>query len=191
MSYGYVGNNISERYKFQWVAPERTGSRKLAEIFGFYGFKYKGVNVFNNGNYHYSHYTDLTQYQDYKIICSTRNPYSRVLSLFKNYYEQYPEKSKENFKKYITEDLPKGMMLKMIENPILNQQPDYVIRLEHMADDLLKLPFIFEVLTEKQVRLLSEHGKPIDEWESYYDQECKDIVYESIPHYFEYFGYQK
>lgn len=191
MSSGILGNNISEKYKFQWVAPERTGSRKLAEIFGFYGFTNNGKNVFNHGDFKYSHRTDFTKYLDYKIICSTRNPYSRVLSLFKNFYQGYQEKNKENFKNYLLKDLPKGQMVPMIVNPILNKPPDYVVRLEHMAEDLLKLPFIFDVLTEKQVRLLSEHGKPIDEWESYYDEETKSIISKLIPTHFEYFGYQK
>ena len=31
--------NVSERYKTIWLAPERTGSRKVSEILTFYDFK--------------------------------------------------------------------------------------------------------------------------------------------------------
>jgi hypothetical protein len=186
-----MGNNISEKYKFQWIAPERTGSRKLSEILTYYGFTCDGVKVFHYGTHKYSHYTNQTNYQDYQVICSSRNPYSRVLSLFKNFYSRAKEKNKETFKNYLKYDLPQGQMYKMVVNPILTKRPDYIVRLEYMADDLLKLPFIHDVLTENQVRLLSEHGKPIDEWESFYDEESKDIIRNLIPTHFEYFGYEK
>jgi hypothetical protein len=191
MSSGIMGNNISEKYKFQWIAPERTGSRKLSEILTYYGFTWNGEKVFNYGTYKYSHRTDQNNYQDYKVICSARNPYSRVLSLFKNFYQKTQEKNKETFKNYLKYDLPQGQMYNMVVNPILTNRPDYIIRLEHMVDDLLKLPFILDVLTERQVRLLTEHGKPIDEWESFYDEESKDIIRNLIPTHFEYFGYEK
>lgn len=189
MGSGVVGNNISEKYKFQWIAPERTGTRKLSEILSYYDFTWNGKKVFNHGIQNYSHYFNPNNFEEYKIICSTRNPYSRILSLFKNYY--LGKKDKETFKNYLKYDLPKGQMYKMVVNPILTKRPDYIVRLEYMDDDLLKLPFIYDVLTENQVRLLSEHGKPIDEWESFYDEESKDIIRNLIPTHFEYFGYEK
>lgn len=191
MGNGILGNNISEKYKTQWIAPERTGSRKLAEILCYYGFTNNGKNVYNFGKYGYTHIHDSTKYVDYKILCSTRNPYSRVLSLFKNFYQHSKDKTKDSFKKYLKYELPKGQMYQMVVNPVLSKAPDYFVRLEYMADDLLKVPFISDVLTENQIRMLSEHGKPIDEWESYYDDECRDIVYNLIPNQFQYFGYSK
>jgi len=185
------GNNISEKYKFQWVAPERTGSRKVAEILSYYGFTNQGKNVFYFGNYNYSHHYDPKLNKDFRIVCNCRNPYSRVLSLYKNFYQSPLIKNQVNFKRYLTEDLPKGKMLKLILNPTLESKPDYVIRLEKMTDDLLKLPFIYDVLSEKQIILLSSHPKKLEDWESHYDSESKEIVYNLIPNQFEYFGYQK
>ena len=184
--------NVSEKYKTIWLAPERTGSRKVSEILTFYDFKQNDTPVFNFGNYNFSHVMPTDgRYSDYKIICNTRNPYSRVYSLFKNFYDKFDFKNKGNFKKYLTEDLPNGQMIPMVVNPILNRVPDHIIRLEYMTEDLLKIPFIFDVLSEKQIELLAQHGKEIDEWEPFYDQESKDIVYEYCKDQFIFGGYSK
>ena len=184
--------NVSERYKTIWLAPERTGSRKVSEILTFYDFKQNDTPVFNFGNYNFSHVMPTDgRYSDYKIICNTRNPYSRVYSLFKNFYDKFDFKNKGNFKKYLIEDLPNGQMVPMVVNPILNRVPDHIIRLEYMTEDLLKIPFIFDVLNEKQIELLAQHGKEIDEWEPFYDQESKDIVYEYCKDQFIFGGYSK
>jgi len=192
MGVGNTEYNVSEKYKFIWLAPERTGSRKVAEILGYYGFVNKGNILFNSGKYNYSHYSpNIDGFEGYKLICNSRNPYSRVYSLFKNFYYGSKDKSKESFKRYLTEGLPQGQMMRMVVNPPITVKPDYIIRLEYMTDDLLKLPFIFDVLTEKQVHLLSHHEKPIDSWEEFYDEESKTIVYDLLKYQFDMFGYEK
>jgi hypothetical protein len=192
MGKGTTEYNISEKYKFIWLAPERTGSRKVAEILSYFGFTNVGMTLFSTGNYNFSHYSkELEGNKDYKLICNTRNPYSRVYSLFKNFYGLSTEKSKESFKNYLIHDLLNGQIKRMVINPPPNVKPDYIIRLEHMTEDLLKLPFIFDVLTEKQVRLLSYHDKPIDSWEEFYDEESRNIVYNLLKYQFDLFGYEK
>jgi len=184
--------NVSEKYKTIWLAPERTGSRKVSEILSFYDFKKDDKPVFNFGIYNFSHVMPTDgRYLDYQIICNARNPYSRVYSLFKNYNFRFKDKNKDNFKKYLIEDLPRGQMVPMVVNPILSRVPNHIIRLEYMSEDLMKIPFIYDVLNEKQIELLTQHGKEIDEWESFYDQESKDIVYEKCKDHFIYWGYEK
>jgi hypothetical protein len=184
--------NVSEKYKTIWLAPERTGSRKVSEVLAFYDFKQNNEPVFHFGNYNFSHVMPTDgRYSDYKIISNARNPYSRVYSLFKNFYDKSLKNNKNNFKKYLTEDLPRGQMAPMVVNPILSRVPDHIIRLEYMSEDLMKIPFIYDVLNKKQIGLLTQHGKEIDEWESFYDQESKDIVYEKCKDHFIYWGYKK
>jgi hypothetical protein len=55
----------------------------------------------------------------------------------------------------------------------------------------MKLPFILDVLTESQVDMLSSHGKEIEDWEPFYDDEMKEIVYEYTKHQFKFWGYEK
>jgi hypothetical protein len=184
--------NVSEKYKTIWLAPERTGSRKVSEVLTFYDFKQNDGPVFKFGRYNFSHVMPTDgRYSDYKIICNTRNPYSRVYSLFKNFYGKSNQKNKIDFKKYLMEDLPNGQMAPTVINPVLSRVPDHIIRLEYMTEDLLKLPFIKDVLTEKQIELLTQHGKEIDEWQPFYDQESKDIVYEYCKSQFILGGYEK
>lgn len=186
------GYNVSEKYRSVWFAPERTGSRKVAEILFFYDFKCQDKLVSQFGEYYFSHNKpEDNKFDDYIHICSLRNPYSRVLSLFKNFYSKESNKNKDTFKKYLKEDLPHGAMLKTVLNPILSRVPDHIIRLEHMSEDLMKLPFIYDVLNEKQIGLFTQHGKEIEEWESFYDQESKDIVYEYCKDHFIFGGYSK
>jgi hypothetical protein len=98
---GVVGQNfnVSEKYKAIWLAPERTGSRKISEVLSFYDFKQNNKPIFYFGNYNFSHVTPSDgRYSDYKIISNARNPYYRVYSLFKNYYGESLEKNKDNFR---------------------------------------------------------------------------------------------
>jgi hypothetical protein len=186
------GNNISKKYNYQWIAPERTGSRKVSEVLAYYDFKCDGKVLNSFGYYNYNHDIEPNKEgPDYKVICNARNPYGRVYSLFKNFYPPIEDKSKEGFRKYLTEDLPKGQMMKMIVQPKWDKPFDYVIRLEHMKDDLMKLPFILDVLTEDQVDILSSHGKEIEDWEQFYDDDMKEIVYRYTEHQFKLWGYEK
>jgi hypothetical protein len=55
----------------------------------------------------------------------------------------------------------------------------------------MKLPFILDVLTEDQVDILSSHGKEIEDWEQFYDDDMKEIVYRYTEHQFKLWGYEK
>ena len=148
--------------------------------------------------YHYTHNWEIPEkYKDYKIISSARNPYSRTLALYKNFVYGFEDitfreyilgltcgKPEENFKdgnsKYST-----------FTNPLFEKQPEYIIKLENFYEDIKKLPFIFNHLTEQQLETMCEHGKEIEEWESHYDQEMKDLVYEHLKHQFDTWGYER
>jgi hypothetical protein len=194
-----ASNNISEKYRFQWIAPERTGSRKVAEVLSYYDFKHFGDRIYNYGGHKYTHKTivnknlwkGINPSSQYKTICNARNPYGRTYSLFKNFYSRIKDKSREGFRRYLTEDLPRGQTMSMVVEPKWDKPFDYVIRLEHMKDDLMKLPFILDVLTESQVEMLSSHGKGIDDWSEFYDDEMKEIVFNLTEHHFKLWGYEK
>lgn len=189
MSLGIPGYNVSERYKFVWIAPSRTGSRTMAEILSYYDFKFNGKPVFLFNEHNYSHISpNPEQFQNYKIICSARNPYARLYSHFENYAVHFEEKSKSNFRKYVESKLWKENNL---HYPILTEKPDYVIRLEHLKEDLVKIPFIFDKLTPRQLDLFLEHGKTLEPWENHYDDDIREIVYESFRNHFIFWNYEK
>ena len=185
--------NISEKYKTIWIAPERTGTRKIAEIFAYYDFKSDGLPVFNHINtYSHNHrcYID-EKYKDYDVIVGLRNPYGKTYSIFRSLFNVRRSEEKGLFKKFLLEELPKGEKMYEVQNPILDKEPNYIIRMEHMEQDLLKIPFITDRLTHKQLSLMTQHGKEIDDFEVHYDQESKDMVYEYCKHLFILGGYEK
>jgi hypothetical protein len=188
---GISGYNVSEKYKFLWWAPERTGSRGTANVLSYFDFKLDGKIVSDSKTYNYTHqclYNEL--YNDYKIIVNVRNPYGRVLSIFQNYCGEF-NISKETFKRYLFEQVAYGKDSEIIHRPNFVKTPDYVLRLEHLEEDYSKLPFIKNRFTESQIHWLSIHGKPITDWNEFYDQEMKDFVYKICKEQFDKFGYSK
>lgn len=184
MGSGLFGYNVSEKYKFLWIAPSRTGSRGVAEILSRYDFKYNGELIYSYNQENYCHFTsDLNLFQNYKIICSARNPYGRLLSHYKNY-----NKEQITFQQYVKE---KRWMELKLEEPIISKKPDYLLRLEHLREDFKRLPFIFDRLNEKQLESYLQHGKELDAWEDYYDQDMKEIVYMSFKNHFIFWNYEK
>jgi len=192
MGPGYPEFNVSEKYKCVWAAPERTGSRKVAEILRYFNFTCDGREIFNGEFYFYSH-NCLTggKYDGYQIICNARNPYTRVHSIFKNYYTNMVNDKSKDFEYFVKNELDSVRFYDMIIRPKLDSVPDYIIRVEHMLEDLKKLPFIYDVLNERQLGYLVEHGKIMESCENFYDQEMKDIVYGMLKYQFDTFGYEK
>jgi hypothetical protein len=184
MGNGIDGFNLSEKYRFIWVAPSRTGSRGVAQILSHYGFKHNEESIYQGNQENYCHFTpDLSSVQNYKLICSARNPYGRLFSHYKNY-----NKEQVTFEQYVKNKLWFGFRL---EEPILSKKPDYLLRLEHLKEDFTKIPFIFDRLTEKQLDTYLQHGKELDVWEQYYDQHMKEIVYRSFENHFIFWNYKK
>jgi len=188
---GISGYNVSEKYKFLWWAPERTGSRGTANVLSYFDFKLDGKIVSDSKSYNYTHYClHDDKYNDYKIIGNVRNPYGRVLSIFQNLNGQY-DTNKETFKRYLFEQVANGKDNEIIHRPNFIKTPDYVLRLEFLGEDYSKLPFIKNRFTDSQIYWLAIHGKPITNWEEFYDEEMRNFVYEICKEQFERFKYSK
>ena len=184
--------NVSNKYKFVWWAPERTASRTVAEILSYYGFTCDGLPIYQFGEFSHRHTCYLTNgIQEYHIICGARNPYDRTLSIFKNFFQSNEDKTVLNFQNFIKNKLESDPILNMIQRPIFVKIPNYIIKLESLKEDIMKLPFINDVLTERQIDLILMHDKPKRDWESYYDEETKKIVYKYTRHHFDIFGYER
>jgi hypothetical protein len=188
---GITGYNVSEKYKFLWWAPERTGSRGTANVLSYFDFKLNGKIVSDSTSYHYTHQCLYdNQYDNYKIIGNVRNPYGRVLSIFQNFNGQF-DINKETFKRYLFEQVAYGKDSEIINRTNFIKTPDYVLRLEYLEEDYSKLPFVKDRFTESQTHWLTIHGKPITDWEEFYDEEMKEFVYKLCQEQFEKFEYGK
>jgi len=188
---GIPSYNVSEKYKFLWWAPERTGSRGTTNVLSYFDFKLDGKIVSDSTSYHYTHQCLYdNQYDNYKIIGNVRNPYGRVLSIFQNFNGQF-DINKETFKRYLFEQVAYGKDSEIINRTNFIKTPDYVLRLEYLEEDYLKLPFVKDRFTESQIHWLTIHGKPITDWEKFYNKEMKEFVYKLCQEQFEKFEYGK
>ena len=256
--------NISEQYKMVWLAPPRTASRQTYQFLKFYDFKihtqYRETNkpeiVFPliPGS-DYTHDFDLLpEDKELKLLCSIRNPYSRVAGLLKyhnifreqlspNWYgnednaetnnkkeDEEQNAFREAYKRnamvmlsheesdalfldkltfdewikrcFITKELP-GIWLDQIyyHKYLKIHKPDYYIRVEYLAEDLLSIPEFRENKTKEidsvVTTLLENRRKEVDDknkkenWRDFYTQETADLVYENLKEQFEMFGYDR
>jgi len=179
--------NFSKKYDCIWLAPPRTGTRGLSKIFHFLGFQHKMEPLNTEKGMNYTHdYPSEDLISNHKVIISVRNPYSRMFSMYKNYFRN---SNSDNFKNYVMN--LDGSIVKHPAFKIMDIQSNYVIRLENQMEDLMKVPFISENISEKQIKLFTEHGKKIHNWEDEYDEEMKNKVYNLFHKHFETYNYEK
>ena len=187
--------NISEKYKFIWVAPEKNATQTTAQILSLYGCKFKDIPIYTPVHrlpYHFTTKSTNTDFpSDYTVLVNVRNPYGRVYSLFKTHFNKVFLKNKENFKKFLYDGIYfSGIVDKAIQPKVL--PPNFkAIRFENLYEDLKSLPFIYENITDKQLKLFTDWHIPPTPWEKYYDDESKKMVYKLCEHQFEMFGYEK
>jgi len=203
--------NISEKYKFFCWTPERTGSTHFTTILDKLGFQSADLNLetkkisnFRTGVRHNHTCNFFENHWDYKFVISVRNPYSMVISRSGINESEF---IKYNDFTFINQFL-KSRVENMMQNPFdidgccqcfHERQPDYIIRLEHLYEDWLKLPFVTnhgfnlsgELETLTKIRLNNSINEGGDYWKKYYDQSLADLVYYNHPDSFELFGYDK
>jgi hypothetical protein len=164
--------NISHKHKTIWWAPERCGTKATAHIFNHFDFEYNGVcgnNNLSKSEQYQSHDLSLppNQYSDYKVICSIRNPYDRVLGIFLNfvssgkssvYFKDKHNLMVDNFTIFINELFsykqikPKFGINSKRDKVILDTYiskynfdvtiPSNFIRMENIREDISKIDFI-------------------------------------------------
>lgn len=152
-------------------------------------------------------------YENCKIICNTRNPYSRAVS---SYLDEYVDLTRswggKPFKTWLKEDYFNEERSQnvdhfyMLEWPEIGREPDYMIRMEHMEEDVRNCPPLMNGDTERiedaiESSLRRNNNKnenPHDEYignfqhfQKYYDQESADLVYTKLEEYFTKFGYER
>jgi hypothetical protein len=164
--------NISHKHKTIWWAPERCGTKATAHIFNHFDFEYQGVlgnkDLPKSAQYQ-SHVLTLptNEYSDYKVICSIRNPYDRMLGVFLYfvgsgkslvYFKDKHNLMVDNFTIFINELFsykeikPKFGIESKRDKVILDSYiskynfdvtiPSNFIRMENIREDIRKIEFI-------------------------------------------------
>jgi hypothetical protein len=221
---GDNGINISHSLGCFVFTPPKTGSTTAAKIFNnfdFQTFKISDTNniqLFSNQFTQTHYYHNLPDYENYKLICTVRNPYSKFVSLFK--YTIAPEKKvistynwREEFFELlfdnITHHSDQGWAHELYfgsDLSSLGRKIDYPLRIENLFEDYSSIPFIKDsdyfkngsLKKDLDLKLNSTDDKydyslykiP-NKWEDFYDRSTADFVYSKHKSYFDYFGYDK
>jgi hypothetical protein len=194
---------FSEEYKIMWWQPPRIASRALSCI-------PKTLNFDDQKNGH----TLTVVNKEWDVFHPTRNPYSRTVSWWNLRYNEIikdgPKITYLNFEQFVKMDnneyfrIESGHtwdVVSTLKNN--NMQAKYVVRYEHLIDDLMKLDFIkdnFEILKNnlydlKYTTRNSYRNRYSDITKnpicSFYTQELADIVWQEKQYEFEEWGYER
>ena len=147
-------------------------------------------------------------YENYKIVCALRNPYTRAVS---SYIDLHDAGQCTSFEDYILNNRYKDYSNNCDYDSFYYKQwkdiktPDYFLRLENAEEDLKNIPEYVNNLPvpwEEVVSTISYHyggEKPLDKYDKnghqkvarFYNQKLADIVYNSEKIIFDIGEYKK
>lgn len=199
--------NISEQYKYFTWTPQRTGSTHFTKLLDKFQFQTKhfdedgNVTTIDNHSTHNHYCRFFNNHLEYKFLITVRNPYSMVISrlalplsklTFDDFMKDASWKIENMFQSMLSpEDCCECFTIR---------KPDSFIRLEHLYEDWLNLPFVknHPINTSgelKKICSVRENQQPHTEdsnyWKRFYNQRLADLVYYNFPNSFELFGYDK
>ena len=180
---------ISHTFKTIWMFPQQTEEELTTNILKKYDFeKYEG-----------------NDYLDYDVICNIRNPYDRILSLYfkKHFNNKLIKKEltptyKKMFNDWVnTAFIPNKLIVSVANLPNFTIQgvnqldewtfndkiPNLFVRLENYEDDIRKIGFINEDLTDFTKVNLKE-GRIFDFNEMYSVESAKKVYHFFKKHFF-------
>lgn len=207
--------NTSKELGFIWWATAGCASRSTSMFITVAGCNdlYNHVDgwyVWKEGAF--THRQGIPEgFEDYSIICNTRNPYSRAISAYLDEFvdvngswygmsfAEWLEKSYFDSHRY-PKETPDFYMNTWDE---IGRKPDYIIKMEDMLESIRKIPFLANLPNQEEaaeylVKNNHKYENPNDEYvgefqhfQKYYTQELADLVYNNLKEYFDYFGYDK
>lgn len=194
---------VNKELNVEWWLPPRTASRMTAEIIRLLGFEVDG--------HHHLIYDEVS---NRKIILNVRNPYSIMVSRYRQFYNEHNLK-REDFKldtffgfinSFIHWVNNSSSTYRFYRHPEIltkaNRKPDIVIRYETFVDDILSIDFIKDNVEKIPHQIEKLHNgkshwpdnsdlKITGPYYEFYDQECADLVYNHYEHLFIFDGYEK
>lgn len=198
--------NISEKHKFFLWTPAKTGTHHTVSVFENFYCEYQVSNferteIFNNSKspkpHHFLHL--FSKHENYKLICTARNPLHRIYSAFFHLQEGSPKNNinTKEFIKFFVE------MNYANDPPFLNginfltRKPDYFLRLENLYQDYEKIPFVVESDFYKSGKLkqmceekINSHLNPNYNIKDFYTSDMIDFLYTKYKKYFDLLDYE-
>jgi len=202
---GYNSITYSDIHKSILWTPPKTGSSHAAFMFTHFEFSTKFFNketfeLVNSrptamiGHHHNCIITD--QLKDYDVICTTRNPYSRLLSGFFYMTITQTELTVQNFRKFFAKQMDKPTILHDAYYGY-SKIPKYFLRTENLYEDYLKIPFVSESKLNQCGLLYDLCNMKINKSINYvptkdfYTMDMIDYLYDNYRNLFDIDGYEK
>ena len=163
--------NVSHENKVIWWALEESGEVEMSKILETYGFIVENDEFTSKSGLKYDYFaTKSDQLPDYKVLCTIKNPYHRVFSLFLRLEnnnlvikKKFLPLLREKFNYFVDKSLISNKLvvkpaiflesetpdMKYLEKWVFEDKiPDYFVRIERFNDDLSKIDFIndFELI---------------------------------------------
>lgn len=186
--------NYSDTWKCVWWGPMRTGSRAVSTVLGHLGF----VNAVTGkplGKTAHSHELRFPAgREDYALVCSVRNPYMRMQSLYTHLRRQPPDRATfPEFPDWLDRTIADHRPEVFFDD--LMRVPGEVIRLERLAGDLLRLPMVRQAPASMRPdwERFIEHNGYADQHEDgpAYTPALADLVLVAFRRQFDWFGYER
>lgn len=177
---------FSENLNVFWFNPIRTATRSTRKVQIFFKFNESGWHDEPND-----------EYKEFYFISNIRNPYSRMVSIFYFLFKN-ENRDIDDFRLFVKKKVWEEKNLESVPNLQLNlckifekfgRNPDYLVKVENLYDDIINLPFIqdksnpiFLGLMDESIKnnnYFQEYGsKP--HWKEHYDETTANILYEYL-----------
>ena len=192
--------NVSHKYKTVLWLPQRTASRSIAPLFHDYNFI--NAEFFNpiDGYEKYSHILSIPPgCEQYDVICSVRNPYSWLLSIWHwdNFFPDVAEKDRISYAEFVEN---RSSDLEGIMDNILKVEIKYLIKYESIKESILKIPWFNSYQLDFNLEYngnMSENlircsdNKNFSDYLKHYTKKELDIVNNKFSALFDKLGYLK
>jgi len=137
--------NISEKNKsFLWLPP-KTGTVHATFIFNhfeFYTFHSNSENELRKGYLQHNHARDLfPNHENFKLISTARNPYTKIISIYKYNLQKKEEFHYEGFRVFFLQKTQQPHFWTHFDLSY-KRTPDFFIRMENLYLDYVQIPFI-------------------------------------------------
>lgn len=195
--------NISEEHKaFLWTPP-KTASEHATTVFSLFNFQgilcdYNRSNIieYHNVPNHNHNLNFFEGHDDYKLICTARNPIKIMFSAYIFSNRVNKNLSVQGFREFFSKEMYNGNSF-WLEGCKFNERvPDYFIRQEQLFQDYLKIPFVREskitkcgALEELCTKRLNHSDGVNIKINDCYTNDMIDSLYMNYKWYFDTLGY--
>ncbi len=197
---GWENYIYSKTFDFYLILPMKSGTITASWIFTYFDFQTYTRKLDTNTEFANPAISTVHSFylppevSDHKIIMTARNPYDRFLSRFLFTWTKETQPTPEDFNEHITTSIEKLNPMYIIPDGI---NPTYIIHLETLYEDYMKIPFVKEsnlnksgVLNEILEKRINENRFKVDK-EKFLTERNKELIYGFMKNQFQLFGYEK